>query len=254
MFFTGRLNSIYKYIKVTYSIDALHQARRLERICLSQTRNQQHLRFLHLCKEQDRLPRFLLSPPPIDHPKAWNIPRKTGWSYLRVLISNCHHKLRNQETESIALVESLRMTDEICLSSLRRAIHTRRDYVQNDVAKRHDKKLQQSSVDHKKQDELKKKWIINASQRKLNDDEIGLLRKGLNFVKTPKTASKKEILASVERGISNLDENTQFEVRANTYSILKQAKPPAKQNLTRAELKAIQELKADNTMHYHYKS
>lgn len=74
------------------------------------------------------------------------------------------------------------------------------------------------------------------------------MRKGLNFVKTPKIIPKKEILASVEQGISNLNENTQCEVRANMYSILKQAKPPAKQNLNRGELKAIKELKADNTI------
>ena len=203
MFSTGRLNSIYKYIKVTYSIDALHHARRLERVYLSQTRNQQHLRFLHLCKEQDRLPRFLLSPPPIDHPKAWHIARKTGWSYLRVLISNCHHKLKNQKTESIALIESLRiMIDETCLSSLQQAIKFRCNHMRSAIAERHSKKLQQRSVDNKYQAEVKKKWVVNVSQRKLNDNEISLLRKGLNFVKTPKSIPKKEILASVEQGIS----------------------------------------------------
>ena len=90
--------------------------------------------------------------------------------------------------------------------------------------------------------------MVNVSQRKLNDNEISLLRKGLNFVKTPKSIDipKKEILASVAQGISNLDKNTQCEVRATVYSILKQAKPPAKQNLTRGESKAIKDLKTDN--------
>ena len=90
--------------------------------------------------------------------------------------------------------------------------------------------------------------MVNVSQRKLNDNEISLLRKVLNFVKTPKSIPKKEILASVEQAISNLDKNTQCDVRATVYSILKEAKPPVKQNLTHGESKAIKELQTDNTI------
>ena len=50
---TGLLNSIYRHIKDNYNADALRQARRLEQISLSQVRQKQHLRYLHLCKEQE---------------------------------------------------------------------------------------------------------------------------------------------------------------------------------------------------------
>ena len=41
------------------------------------------------------LPRFLQFMPPINHPKAKEIARRSGWAYLKVIISNCHNKLKN---------------------------------------------------------------------------------------------------------------------------------------------------------------
>ena len=46
-------------------------------------------------------------------------------------------------------------------------------------------------------------------------------------------------IASVEQGIKDLPNETKNEVRINIYSILKQARPPTKQNLTRGEKKAF---------------
>jgi hypothetical protein len=44
---------------------------------------------------------------------------------------------------------------------------------------------------------VKKKWVINASTRNLNRNEIDLLQKGLNFAITPRAVPTKEILAAV---------------------------------------------------------
>ena len=82
----------------------------------------------------------------------------------------------------------------------------------------------------------------------MNDDEISLLRKGLNYVSTPKVIPRKEILASVEQGIENLSKKTKNEVRINIYSVLKHARPPAKQHLTRGEKNALKDLKSDETI------
>ena len=248
MSLTGRLNSIYRHIKVNYNADALCQARRLEQISLSHVRQKQHLRYLHLCKEQEQLPRFLLSKPPIDHPKAWNIARKSGWAYLRLLISNCHHKLKTIRKESATLVEALQdIVTDTCLSSLHQAISSRCSHLQNVVEERHQKKFHQLVQNHNSND-IQKKWVINISGRKLNDNEVSLLRKGLNYVSTPKVIPRKEILASVEQDIENLSKETKNEVRINMYSVLKQARPPAKQNLTRGEKKALKDLKSDETI------
>ena len=78
MLSTDRPNSIYTFIKNNNGADALSLARRSERVALTEVRYKSHLTFLHRCKDNKRLPRFLCSRPPIDHPKAWKIAEKTG--------------------------------------------------------------------------------------------------------------------------------------------------------------------------------
>ena len=51
----------------------------------------------------------------------------------------------------------------------------------------------------------KNKWVINLSSRPLNDAEISLLEKGLNFAVTPTTIPATEIVAKVETAIRTLD-------------------------------------------------
>jgi hypothetical protein len=97
---------------------------------------------------------------------------------------------------------------DTCLSSLHQAISSRCSHLQNAVEERHRKKFHQL-IQRTTQTTLKKKWVINISRRKLNDDEISLLRKGLNYVSTPKSIPKKEILASVEQGIKNFAEGNE---------------------------------------------
>ena len=238
-----RVNNIYKCIKETFSVDALLRARRLEQISLSQVRNQQHLRYLHICKEQDHLPPFLLAKPPINHPKVWAIARKTGWSYLCVLISNCHHKLINLSNKSTQLTKTLSTTvDQDSLSKLDQAISSRCGHLRNTIIERHEKKSRWHSTSDSEHN-IMNKWVIN-----LSNNEIDLLRKGLNFVGTPRRVPKKEILASVEQ-VSRISQTKQKnDIRAGVFSILKHAKPLSAQNLNRGEKKAIKDLRSEDTI------
>jgi hypothetical protein len=65
---------------------------------------------------------------------------------------------------------------------------------------RHNKKLGQSN--DSKHEGIKKRWVINTSERSLTQHEITLLRKGMNFALAPKNVPTKEIIASVEKGIN----------------------------------------------------
>jgi hypothetical protein len=86
------------------------------------------------------------------------------------------------------------------------------------------------------------KWVINLS------NEIDLLRKGLNFVGTPRRVPKKEILASVEQGVKDLTDEAKNDIRAGVFSILKHAKPLSAQNLTWGGKKAIKDLRSEDTI------
>ena len=152
--------------------------------------------------------------------------KKSGWAYLRVLISNSHHKLKNLRKEPTTLVETLQnIVEDNCLSSLHQAISSRCSHLRHMVAERHQKKFQQLVQKNCSKD-IQKKWFINVSKRKLNDNETSLQRKGLNYVCTPTGIPKKEMLASVEHGIKDLPSETKNEVRINIYSILKLAQLP----------------------------
>ena len=122
------------------------------------------------------------------------------------------------------------------------AISQRCLYHKQIVDKRHERKLRKPT--NANDEYIKKKWVTNLSQRKLNNDEISLLRKGLNFAVTPKSIPNKEILASVV----GLTENERDEVRGKIYSTLKNAKPPVQQNLSRGERQAMKDLKSDSNI------
>ena len=67
---------------------------------------------------------------------------------------------------------------------------------------RHERKLTRLTADQ--QELIEKKWVINLSDRDLNKNEINLLRKGMNFSITLRNVPVKQMIASVEEGISEL--------------------------------------------------
>ena len=163
--------------------------------------------------------------------------------YLRVLIGNCHHKLINLSNESTELTKTLStMVDQDSLSKLDQAISSRCGHLRSTIIERHEKNSRWRSTSDSEHNIINK-WVVNVSQRNLSNNEIDLLRKGLNFVGTPRRLPKKEILASVEQGIKDLTDEAKNDIRAGVFSILKHAKPLSAQNLTRGEKKAIKDLR-----------
>jgi len=51
----------------------------------------------------------------------------------------------------------------------------------------------------------KTKWVINLSSRTLNEAEVSLLKKGLNFAVTPMSVPATEIIAKIESAVRPLD-------------------------------------------------
>ena len=88
--------------------------------------------------------------------------------------------------------------------------------------------------------------VINLSEGELHDNEINLLRKGMNFVITPRNIPIKQIIASVEEGISELPQADKNQIRSQVYSTIKEARPPVKKNISRKEKKAMNDIKGDN--------
>ena len=60
----------------------------------------------------------------------------------------------------------------------------------------------------------KSKWIMNLSSRKLNDVELSILQRGLDFSVTPKNLPITAIISEVENGCSRLPEHEKALIRA----------------------------------------
>ncbi|XP_078361584.1 uncharacterized protein LOC144645943 [Oculina patagonica] len=93
----------------------------------------------------------------------------------------------------------------------------------------------------------KTNWVINLSSRTLNDAEIALLQKGLNFAVTPANVPAKEIIANVESAIRQLNAEQADTVRRTVNSILQQAEPP-EPNITEEMRGALKSLKEDESI------
>ena len=93
----------------------------------------------------------------------------------------------------------------------------------------------------------KKKWIINMSSRQLTHTETNFLTKGLNFSITSKTLPNKDIIATIEDAVKNLEKEETDTIRAKVSFTLQNFKPP-KDNLSKDERKALNELQSDTSI------
>ena len=93
----------------------------------------------------------------------------------------------------------------------------------------------------------KKKWVINMSSRQLTRSETDLLAKGLNFSITSKTLPNKDIIATIEDAVKDLEKEKAETIRAKASLTLLNSKPP-KDNLSKDERKALKELQSDTSI------
>ena len=82
------------------------------------------------------------------------------------------------------------------------------------------------------------------SSRQLNHIETDLLAKGLNFSITSKTLPNKDIIATVEDAVKDLEKEEADTICAKVSLTLQNSKPP-KDNLSNEERKALKELQSD---------
>ena len=93
----------------------------------------------------------------------------------------------------------------------------------------------------------KTNWVVNLSSRSLNEAEVSLLKKGLNFAVTPADIPATEIIAKVESAVRQLDAERADTVRRAVNAILQQAEPP-KPNVTKEQQDALKSLKEDKSI------
>lgn len=94
------------------------------------------------------------------------------------------------------------------------------------------------------QENITDKWIVNVAGIVLTEHETSVLRKGLNFVPTPKSIPTAEFITAVEDVCrsSDIPEEVANRLRFDVTKVLRTAKPPPGTNLSKEEWKALRDL------------
>ena len=92
---------------------------------------------------------------------------------------------------------------------------------------------------------VKTRWI--RSRNFSCHIETDLLAKGLNFSITSKTLSNKDIIATVEDAVKDLEKEEADTICAKVSLTLQNSKPP-KDNLSKNECKALKKLQSDTSI------
>ena len=88
------------------------------------------------------------------------------------------------------------------------------------------------------------KWVINLPSKPLTQDQRSVLATGPNFAVTPRHPPNLEYITAIEAACTKLGQQDAEELRAEINRVLRSSHPP-KPNLTKAQSKAIRELKRD---------
>ena len=90
------------------------------------------------------------------------------------------------------------------------------------------------------------KWVRNISSTPLTEAQIKLLSHGPNYAVVPKNPLTMEYIAAIEKACPSLQPGKAEELRGEVKANIKKMQLP-KQNLTKEEHKALEELKKDKT-------
>ena len=88
------------------------------------------------------------------------------------------------------------------------------------------------------------KWVKNCSSRLLNDTELSVLAKGLNFAVTPEKVPVVEVITKTEVACKNLPESDANELRSKVAGLLSRPKK-IESNLDKSEKEALKSLSKD---------
>lgn len=96
--------------------------------------------------------------------------------------------------------------------------------------------------------ECMSRWVTNCSKRILNDPELSVLQKGLNFAVTPKHVPVVDIITITEGACRSLNSGQSDELRAKILNVLDKHDVIQDHNITKEEVKALESLRKDTSI------
>ncbi|XP_072038548.1 uncharacterized protein [Amphiura filiformis] len=249
-------------IRNDYGKDCLNNIRQLEKTGCKIARYRNHLRFSLHCKHQRITPVSLRLSSTVKGTKADNILRRAERSLLNVRIGQIVRKLDDLESEKDRIGNVLN-TANVLPSDIVTEVTSRCELSQlkeHELSKRRQQQKFTRLVERKSEINTQKKgnniaseciskWVKNCSDRLLNDSELSVLVKGLNFAVTPAKLPVVDIVTSTESACRKLPPGEAGELRAKVVNLV--TRPNCNKidsNLSKEEREALQQLQKDQSI------
>ena len=233
---------IFNLIRNQFGRITLNSARRWETFSCREISTREQLYFLHECLRQNVLPKSCSYRPPLNHPQAWELVRLHGRRMIRMMITDCHARMRKYNM----IIREQRTFCEQAIgeeysAELRAAIQRRTTANKNRKRTQLDSKLTKiQRIPTQSQDNG---WVRNLSSRPLSETEQDVLAKGTNF--NTSDAPITQFLAGFDGALrsAQLDEQTQHSIRQSIIPNIKRNNN--KQLLSKKETAALKSLNED---------
>ena len=245
---TEHHQGLHHSIRCLYGEATASEARRFDHLRKRRTRLLARLSFLLKCRDTNIIPTFLrVSRKNLSRRMNKTIIR-TEQTLVRNAIQDTRSLLDGVSRELLSSHSSLakRLAPEH-FDLLDRITARSNESSRDHLARRHDKKLQRltSKTAHSPTaaDPLPT-TVHNLSSKALTPSAISVLEKGFNFALAPTRIDKFDIISRIEASLWDVPKADADEIRFLSARILQKATPPSP-NLSRAELKALHELRND---------
>ena len=245
--------SFHKHIKDDFGKIALVSVRNLEKTCKKIARYRNHLRFNLHCKHHNIRPVSLRLSSTVKGEKANQILKRAEKQLTNVRISQTVRKLKFLNSEKDRLDSELSGQLPVSITSEVWSRVKRSQIKEHELTKERQQykftRLVQKNAERNASipSECIQKWVKNCSDRLLNDSELSVLAKGLNFAATNPKIPVVDIITQTEVACRHMPEKDANSLRSQVSIILNRPRK-TEPNLPKEEREALKSLKQDETI------
>ena len=247
--------SFKTYLRSSYGEQTQTESARYGKCLEKLARYKNHVVFSARCKRQGIIPVSLRIRSPVNSERGKEIAEKASKRFLNERLRLANNRVRQLQDErkrrELRLRQTLKEEDYRKLNTM--SVQHAEKLFERTKEKQQAKfdrwiKTQRTTNQHI-QPKYRERWVANLSDHKLTEEEEALLRKGLNFAKTPREIPREEIISSVESSLRECSENPEKieQVRASIARSIKNTIPP-RPNTTPGERAALKSLKENKSI------
>ena len=234
---------IFSFIRDHYGQDAIRHARCWEKAASREAITFQQLQFLHTCLRTNVMPRSVRYSPPVKSNVGKQVAMENSRRMVKVLITDCHQRLRRFQDRVRQAVDKLTpMIDAPAIFQLRGAIRSLSGADAAEKRRSLDKKMSRlmSSTSHPAPE------VHNLSSKQLSANQMRALDRGMKF--NLSDASPLDFVASLDSVLerARVPDDDRHLIRQQISTLI--INHPRRPIIPPAEKKAIEELKADESI------